>query len=77
MRASPTFAIRRQFQLFLRVAGRTFGLMEITRPAPDAPIDPQTFYWRINRTQYRFALTALMVMVSLPSKRSPNVEITG
>lgn len=36
-----------------KVAGRAFGLMEITLPAPDAPINAQTFHWRINRTKYR------------------------
>ena len=36
-------------------AGRAFGLIEITLPAPGEPINPDTFHWRINQTKYRQA----------------------
>ena len=36
-------------------AGRAFGLMAITLPELDEPINPQTFHWRINRRKYRQA----------------------
>jgi transposase len=34
-------------------AGRAFGLMEITLPEPEEPINPKTFHWRIIREKYR------------------------
>jgi transposase len=34
-------------------AGRAFGLMDITLPDQDQPINASTFHWRINRKKYR------------------------